>query len=170
MPCHPPGGPAQHRTTRTESYDSRKLLLRRNRGDFCEPSRREYILPGSIIGALVPNALLRPRRRRTMSRGGHWTSSRTRSATVQKPETFHQRNRNETFKKGTVTNPPRQAQQDTRHLGNDCASWPRNAGGSGIGAWDADHGFNFREMNGYDASIAADAWRRTLAFLDSHLK
>lgn len=34
----------------------------------------------------------------------------------------------------------------------------------------ADRGFNFREMNGYDASIAADAWRRTLAFLDSHLK
>jgi dienelactone hydrolase len=33
-----------------------------------------------------------------------------------------------------------------------------------------DHGFNFREMNGYDASVAANAWQQTLAFLDSHLK
>ncbi|HXN86258.1 MAG TPA: dienelactone hydrolase family protein [Candidatus Binataceae bacterium] len=36
---------------------------------------------------------------------------------------------------------------------------------SGVG-----HGFNFREADGYDSAEADDAWRRTLSFLDHHLK
>ena len=33
-----------------------------------------------------------------------------------------------------------------------------------------EHGFNFREAVGYDKEASADAWSRTLSFLDRHLK